>query len=60
MVSVEEIVETLFQADTDGDDKLSLEEIRAFLQDDPAVTDRHVQCFMQVVDTDGDGVITRS
>lgn len=38
MVSIEEIVDTLFQADADGDGKLSLAEIKAFLKDDVKVT----------------------
>lgn len=59
MVSIEEIIDTLFQADSDGDGKLSLSEIKAFLKDDEKVTDQHIKCFMQVVDTDGDGVISR-
>ncbi len=60
MVSVEEIVDCLFQADTDGDDKLTLSEIKEFFKDDDNVTEQHIRCFMQVVDIDGDGIISRS
>lgn len=49
----------MFQADSDADGKLSFDEIRGFLKDDDKVTEQHIKSFMQVVDTDGDGVISK-
>ncbi len=45
----------MFQADTDGNQKLSMQEIREFLKGDPSISEEQIEAFVDACDENGDG-----